>query len=302
MLERRATYLALIHNQYLVDLLSEEDVIAGRLKDYDVLYVTDANIDTRAAGVIANWVGEGGWLYGACAAGSRNQFDEPAPGLAGVFGIEADIRSRAQPGAYHLRGALNGLPYLDEITLRPSDELGPAATFGVLGTKVRFTATTARVVGVFRDGRPAAVVNDVGKGRAVYVGACPGLSYLKDAGFAPTELRERYAATQRRLINAVATARGAARLVELSEPVVEAGVFDAPGGTALVLANFTYEPIDGLTARVPTGRAVRSVRSVEQGNVPFVLETASPALQSQGYTHVVAFTVSLGLNDVLLLE
>ena len=34
--------------------------------------------------------------------------------------------------------------------------------------------------------------------------------------------------------------RGVVRLVELSHPVVEAAVYDAPAGTALILANFTY--------------------------------------------------------------
>ena len=47
----------------------------------------------------------------------------------------------------------------------------------------------------------------------------------------------------RRLINGVARGRGVARLVELSSPVVEAGVYDAGAGTALVLANFTYQPV-----------------------------------------------------------
>jgi hypothetical protein len=302
MLERRATYLALVHHQYLVDLLAEEDVVAGRLKDYDVLHVTDANVDPRAAALIRDWVAEGGWLYGACAAGSRNQFDEPAPGLAAVFGIDGAIQPRTQPGAYHLRGALNGLPYLDEVTIGPAPELGGPVTFGVLGTKVRFAPTTARVVGRFRDGQPAAVVNVHGKGKAVYVGACPGLSYLKDAGFVPTELKERYPAAQRRLITGVASARGAARLVELSEPVVEAGVYDAPEGTALVLGNFTYQPIEALGARVPVSRAVKSVRSVERGALPFTVERASAALAAQGHQSIVTFTLALGLSDIVLLE
>ena len=44
-----------------------------------------------------------------------------------------------------------------------------------------------------------AVAIDFGRGKAVYVGACPGLSYLKDAGFVPMELKERYPPIQRRV-------------------------------------------------------------------------------------------------------
>ena len=57
MLERCATYLALVHEQYAVDMLSEEDLAAGRLRDYDVLYVVDPNISARATTAIEQWVG-----------------------------------------------------------------------------------------------------------------------------------------------------------------------------------------------------------------------------------------------------
>jgi hypothetical protein len=72
----------------------------------------------------------------------------------------------------------------------------------------------------------------------------------------------------------LAAARGVVRLVELSLPVVEAGLYDAPAGTALVLANFTYRPIEGLTVRVPLAKPVWAVRSVEQGPRRFTEERA----------------------------
>jgi len=194
------------------------------------------------------------------------------------------------------------LSYVDQVAVEATGGLNAEARFGVLGAKVHFTPTTGRVVGRFKSGQPAAVVNTFGKGRAVYVGACPGLSYLKDAGFVPTALQERYPMGQRGLINAVATARGATRLVELSEPVVEAGVFDAPQGTALVLANFTYRPVERLTVRVPIVRGIRRVRSVQVGDLRFALEDASPALRSQGYDKIAVFALPLGVNDIVLLD
>jgi hypothetical protein len=145
-------------------------------------------------------------------------------------------------------------------------------------------------------------MQDFGRGKAVYVGACPGLSYLKDAGFAPAELRERYPLVQRRVVAGVAAARGVARLVDLSHPVVEVGLYDAPAGTALVLANFTYQPIERLSVRVPLVKPVRVVRSVEHGPLQFTEERASPLLRGQGYHSVGVFTTRLGLNDIILLE
>jgi len=302
MLERRATYLALVHDQYLVDMLTEEDIAAGRLKDYDVLYAVDPNFSPRTTTAIERWVQDGGYLFGACGAGSRDEFNEPAPGLARVFGIEPAVRSEVRPEEYRLRGALNWIDYFDRIRLERTPLLGEPAAFGVLGVKVAFRPTTGKVIGRFKAHAPAVVLHEVGSGKAVYVGACLGLSYLKDAGFVLAELKEQYPPAQRRILTGLAAARGVTRLVELSQPVVEAGVYDAPAGTALVLANFTYRPIEILTARVPLAKPVHGVRSVEHGTLRFTEEPTSPALRRQGYSSVAVFTTRLELNDVILLE
>src|SRR4029079_13073513 len=78
MLERRGLYFALIHEQFGVDLLTERDVVAGRLKYYRVLYTADPCISNASADLIARWVQGGGTLVGTCAAGSRNEFGEPS--------------------------------------------------------------------------------------------------------------------------------------------------------------------------------------------------------------------------------
>ena len=140
---------------------------------------------------------------------------------------------------------------------------------------------------VSKENAPAAVRHDFGRGKAVYVGACPGLSYLKDAAFVPKELKERYPLAQRRLLTGLAG---------------EAGVCDALAGMALVLANFTYRPIEMLTVRLPMTKPMRGVRSVESGPLRFMEEPASQALRRQGYGSVAVFTTRLGLNDIMLLE
>ncbi len=299
MLERRATYLSLVHEQYLVDMLTEEDIESGRLNQYDVLYATDPCISEAAVGRIAAWVKAGGYLYGSCAAGSRSEFNEPVAGLSPVFGIEPSVATQAQPGRYHIRGALNDLPYIDQI--RPaedsSDEL--AVPFGVIGTKVALKPTTAETVGVFRNGAPAMVTHACGKGKAIYMGACPGLAYIKDAKFVPAELKEKWPGDIRRMINLQASLSRASRLVELSHPVIEAGVYDADAGTALVLANFTYEPIHKLEVALRTPKRIKSVRSVSKGRIAFSQEKAGAA---GGNAHQVKCEVELGLNDILLFE
>jgi hypothetical protein len=277
-----------------VDLLTEQDVEAGRLKAYDALYVTDACLTEKSATAIVAWVRNGGSLYGACGAGSRNEFNEPASGLAEAFGIAPAIRTTVQPGEYRVRGKLNGMDYLDQVRL--DDDAGGA--FGALGVKAAIQQTTAGVSGKFQDGSPAVVTNTLGKGQAIYFATCPALAYIKEAKFVPAELKEKWPAAQRQLINRTVERANVPRLVELDQSVVEAGLYDAAAGTALVLANFTHEPIRRLTVKVPMVKSPRRVRSFEEGRLSFKV-VKSPALD---YPFTVEFKMRLGLNDIVTLE
>src|SRR5215475_3863190 len=98
MLDRRGLYLALVHDQYLVDMVTEEDVVAGRLADHSILYSADPCISAAAAKSISQWVHGGGMLVATCAAGSRNEFGEPSGQLAETFGIAPEVAADCQPG------------------------------------------------------------------------------------------------------------------------------------------------------------------------------------------------------------
>jgi len=204
-----------------------------------------------------------------------------------------------QSGRYHIRGALNQLPFVDEIrsTAESSETLTDA--MGVIGAKIAFKPARAQVVATFENGAPAVVMGEFGKGKTIYVGACPGVTYVKDAKFVPAELKELWPAHLRHFVNLQARQSGAPRLAELSHPVVEAGVYDAEEGTALVLANFTYEPIRRLDICLPMSKSVKSVRSLTEGALRFEQEKAKP---KGGNVYRVKCTVELGLNDVVLFE
>ena len=298
MLERRLTYLSLIHDQYLVDMVTEEDLAAGRLGEYQVLYVTDPCISGRAVEKINAWVVRGGHIYGSCAAGSRNEFGEPVAGLDKVFGVRSKGEVTVQPGRYHIRGALNGMKFIDKV------QMDSNVSFGAIGIKTPVEAApSASVTGKFGDGSPAVVRNQFGRGQAVYTATCPAISYAKDAKFVPAELKENWPAVQREFINRQAELAKAPRLIELSHPVVEAGLYDAKAGTALVLANFTYQPIKGLkvTLRLPNPRPPKTVKSVTSGQLKFT-STTPPAGSLVQYPYKVTFTVDLGLTDIILIE
>ena len=101
-----------------------------------------------------------------------------------MFGLTPPTAVEAQPGRFDLRGALNDLPWVDRVQAAAAGE-----SFGALGLKVKVTPAKGKVAGTFADGTPATLTNRFGKGVAVYVATCPGVSYAKDAGFVSSELR-----------------------------------------------------------------------------------------------------------------
>ncbi|HEY0456605.1 MAG TPA: hypothetical protein VGE41_09540 [Verrucomicrobiae bacterium] len=297
MAERRLTYFSLIHDQYLVDMLTERDVEEGRLKEYSALYLTDPCIAKAASDSIRKWVRAGGWIYGSCAAGSRNEFNEEQVGLSDVFGLKKQIKVQVQPGRFDLRAALNDLAWLDQIAFSGKEE-----GFGALGIMAEVKPSSAKALAFYSDNSPAILTNHFGKGVAIYATTCPALSYAKDAHFVPAELKEKWPAAQRHFINSVAQNSSAPKLVELSHPVVEAGVYESSSGCALILANFTYEKIPHLSIRLPVKTAPAHVLSIEAGALPFSIENAPNNVSKLGYKSVLKCQLPLGLNDVLILE
>lgn len=296
MAERRLTYFSLIHDQYLVDMITEHDVETGRLAGYDVLYCVDPCVSGKSCKEIAEWVRNGGWLYGAGAAASRNEFGEPHDGLADVFGLKPGAEATVQKGRYDLRGALNDIPWLDSVAL--TDGL----SIGAIGLKAAVSPAGAKVTGTFKDGSPAVLRHEFGKGKSLYVATCPAVSYAKDAKFVPAALKEKWPAAQREFINSHARASGVPRLVELSHPVVEAGIFDSDAGTALVLANFQYDPIPELTVAIPLRKAPQKVTSMEKGSLPFTLGPPNGKQTAAGFTTLAKFKLPLGWNDIVTVE
>ena len=92
----------------------------------------------------------------------------------------------------------------------------------------------------------------------------------------------------------------AAPLVRLSEPLVEAGIYDSPAGSALVLANFTYMPIKSLAVEFPTRAPIGTVKSFAHGELPVATLPAPSPWKEEGYTHLHRFALPLGDDDVVL--
>jgi hypothetical protein len=95
------------------------------------------------------------------------------------------------------------------------------------------------------------------------LGFMPMLAYGQMAGFKPTTLEEKWPAEPRELVNVPLTLAKVSPAAKASTPVVETSLLTGPDGSALVLANYTYQPIKSLTVDLKLSRRVKRAVSTE---------------------------------------
>lgn len=184
--ERKAIWNCLRRAGYLVDLITENDLADGYLKDYSVLYVCGRNVERRSAPVIKTWVENGGTLYLTAGAGRRDEADQPLAELDALVGRGEPVAE----GAVFYRGPLRAkleMLFLDPLgraKISANSALGtPAAEFDAFASReiVRTASHPTQALGEYSDGKFAATCAKVGKGTGIYIGALPGIAWAKPA-------------------------------------------------------------------------------------------------------------------------
>jgi hypothetical protein len=268
--EQQMLYLALVQAGHMVDTITEDDIVAGHLKQYDVVYFAGEWIDSRVVPKLAEWVQAGGVLYASGGLGHLNQYGEPEPELRKLLGLKD---SKLEKHAVVLRTLLELplIPPCDTITLE--GQKVPA-----IGMKQTLVPESARVLGTFADGSAAVTMHEVGKGKAFAVGTLAGNAWMKTAlrpipyarggrhcVYNPTE----FEAAATRLVRLGLVARQPERAAICSQPGVEAIVTDHPAGTLVTLVNWTNGPLKDLHVAVKLAYRPREVRTVSgQKTIP----------------------------------
>jgi hypothetical protein len=297
--ERKAIYYALRHQQVAVDFVTEDDVLEGRGKDLDLIYVTQQFLHSRAVGALAKWVEAGGTLVALAGGGFLDEFGRDNPASHALYGVK-DQSLWKDPALPMVLAKQDLPPY------KPVDQASwGGITAPVLVWKQTIASADARVLGTYADGKPAVVEKAHGKGRAVLFGFFPGMAYLKSGlplrpvdrsssaegfnHFLPTGMDK----ALRAAITDAFLPPGFVRPVETSEPLVEATLIEtkAPGRVAVPLMNFTGAPLRSVTVRLRGIGTPRSVRSVERG-----------ALKSAAVSGAVEITLPLDVADMLLVD
>jgi hypothetical protein len=174
--ERKNLWYALRYAGYRVDHVTERDCADGLLKNYSVLYLCGQNLERKAAQTVREWVKSGGVLFATAGAARKDQLDAPSTDLDEALG-------RGAAAAYErYRGPLRAR--LELLFVKPLDEmkLADGRALPVYCSREEFTpGAKAQTLASYRNGRPAWVLNEFGKGRAYYTGTLPGQSWAKAA-------------------------------------------------------------------------------------------------------------------------
>jgi hypothetical protein len=289
--EMRLLWHALRHLGIQPDFVREEDVERGALRNYRVLYITGQSLTRKAAAAVDAWTQAGGVVGLSAGAATRDEFYEPAvPGFAAtVWPPDAAGRIRKQPGPFNERVDLPAVPPLAFVQVEiPGAEITlPAVGYQL---EMRSDQAGATVFATYGGSAAAGVSVPYGNGRLFATGFMPMLAYGRLAGFQPTTLEERWPPEPRAIVKLALDAAGIEPIVSTSVPVVEASLLTGPTGSALVLANYTYQPIDALRVRVKLSHPF--VQAISTEGVPVA------ATSDQGW---VTLDLPLTWTDIVLL-
>ena len=262
--DQQMLFLALKHAQQGVELITEDDIVDGHLKNFDSVYFAGEWIDHRAVPVLDKWVQNGGILYATAGLGHMNEFNEPDPALHKLLGLKS---STIEKNAVIIRTLLELplLPTIDTLTL-DGDKIP------CIGMKQKLTPDSAKVLGTWSDGSAAVTVREHGKGKAFAVGTLAGNTYMKSG----VRVQPWPRGGRKNLYNPDGFSKGATKLACLgidakaierpivcSNPLVEGLVIDHPQGTLVTLVNWSNGPVKNLEVKLKVPAAPKSARSVE---------------------------------------
>jgi hypothetical protein len=277
--ENRLTWVALRHLGVQPDFLREEDVEAGRLAGYKVLYITGQCVTRKASQKIDEWVKAGGVVYLCAGAATRDEFYEPhlPPFAALVWPADATKRMIKQTG--HQFNERVDLPKIKPITTVTKEIGRHVYRLPVLGIRLDVREPSSGPdEAVFGDRRPASRMAYHSAGKVFAVGFMPGLAY-SPFKVGQTTLDEEWPLPPRWIIgDTPPVAAGLIGPFPMSDPravvcetldrgyagtPIESSLLTGPEGSAIILVNHGYKPINRLSIRVKLPHPVRTAISTE---------------------------------------
>ena len=268
--ERKALWLALRHAHFPVDFLTDEDAAKGIPRRFKVLYVVGDEMLDQAIGPLRQWVREGGTLVGIGGGGVLNQYRESQDGMLDLYGLSAQTAERNMRSIQPAKHLPTAVP-MDVLTFDEAHGTFQLPAF--CGLQRLTPQPEASVIARLKNGTPGATERRYGKGRALAIGALPGLAYIQPgSGKRPRGMTTTFPDAVRHFITAPAERAGVRRHVTTSDPLVEATLQEGKDGALVTLISFrvalgTWKPPDEQVtvtlSGLPRARKVTSLRHGE---------------------------------------
>lgn len=242
--DKRAAFLALSHDYFQPELVTEEQVAAGALKHYDALYVLDPIVAAASQERIAEWTRNGGLLWTCADALSRNEFNEPHDLLARLVSVKREAGKPSEATVAAVPG-----------TLFQTHKVVAAGRPTALALPDKATVRAR-----YENGSPAWAELALGKGKVVYVGHRAGLTYSSHKNRQPGR-HTIWTDIGRAPLTLPLSEAGVARALTLSEPALMASVLSAPGGSVIVLHDMEQGPRRNLRITLAEAAKPHSVQA-----------------------------------------
>lgn len=182
------------------------------------------------------------------------------------------------------------IPNLDSLkdVGRVAGKLGDCQAFAARG---QLKSSAGKVEATFDDNTAAIVVAEVENGRVVHFVFLPGISYRRSATNKTNRLPANFSEALRKWITLPIELAHVESPTVVDHSLVEAPLLVSETGAAVTLLNWTGSTIEELAVKVRVPFAVKSVRSIATGTLPFKVLDGS-----------IRCTLPLNSADILVLK
>ncbi len=286
--DRLGIYYALVHGSRPPDLLIEEDVAHGDLKNYKVAYWVGDCIEPSALSAIEDWVKNGGRLFATAGAFRYDPYRRPLAAGLTFLGLKS---GKLDEKTTFFR------PQIELPHLAPLDYINEMPVFGVVD---RIEVNDGvKVLARFKSGSPAVIERELGKGRITYVAALPGPTYFW-SNYQPPPVPPRGVLSHAPHVNFNADARelilhpakAAKPHVEAEGGWIDARLLQSPKGWAIPLANYSADVNKPITLTLRGVEGIQKIISANRGELELQREKDG----------AIRVTYPTGLGDILRIE
>ena len=244
--DKRATFLALSHEYYQPELVTEEQIAGDALQYYDALYVLETHVSRAATQKIQAWTNSGGLLSTCADAFLYDEYNTPTDVLHTLFGLERVFSPTTETP-------------VPKRFVSTEGEF-PAHELAVSQHLLKLNHTEAKTLGNYGSGTSAWVEFPHGQGQVTYLGHRPGLAYTRKAIRLPG-MRTIWPDFPRIPITQSLHNFKVPRELTLSEPLVLAHALSSQSGDLIVLANLRADDLENIKIRLRSKKPPHSVQT-----------------------------------------